>query len=143
MKPMRYSVIIVFWCGINMAQTPTSSRPNKPQGSHAHQCREQEPSDAQVVLGNFTSMLVSFGTIVKEPHNPVAVAPGIIGMLSGMVNIIAHIMRNMPIDRSGPVTAADIIEYLSQQDPYFEQKLQQIVVQAAISLPQAAVEEEA
>lgn len=99
------------------------------------QAQPQQVDDAQVVLGNLATILVNFGAIVAAPQDPQTVAPGIAGMLGGLANIVAYIMKHMPVDRT-TITPEDIEQFLLNADPQFKVQLRYVLLSLALPLHQ-------
>ena len=97
------------------AQTQT------PQG------QEKPDSQMQLALTTLATMLTSFGCIVAQPHNPAIVGPNIVAMIASMVRLVKEIMKDMPLDRSHPITADIIAQYLLEH-PKFKKECELLIV---------------
>ena len=109
---------------INPQNLQQGAQQNQPVVAPAQTQKPKDNDEAVVIMGHMANMFVNAATFATNPQNPIPIAAAV----GDLLQIIAQIVKNIPLERQKDICAQDIEDYLLTLDPHFRIKLRYLLL---------------
>ena len=110
----------------------TKAKPQKEQIQTAQTEIDDDDVDGEVILANFSNMLVALGTFTTDPKNPAVAGPALLQAFGNVINIIVQACKGIEI--RGPVTEQQVEDWFMNLPEPVRIKIVQLLFEYASSI---------
>jgi hypothetical protein len=129
MKQLFLLILVSLTASADPIILHTKAKPEKAQTQVAQTEVEDDDVDGEVILANFSNMLVALGTLTTDPKNPAVAGPALFQALGNVINIIVQACKGIEI--RGPVTQQQVQDWFMNLPESVKVRIFQLLIEYA------------